>query len=98
MNEINKKTRTYLAEIGRRGGRNSRRKLDGDEARRMVLIREARRAYRKFHSQCFWFSPAGYVPGEGDIEWVAGQLRKHGGAAGWERARRLLCRLPKHSE
>jgi len=92
MNEINAETRSYLAEIGRRGGRKSRRKLDRDEARRMVLIREARRAYREFHARCFWSSPAGYVPGEDDVEWIGRQLRKHGGAAGWERARKLLCR------
>lgn len=98
MSGINKETRSWLAEIGRRGGRKSRRTLDGDEARRMVLIREARRAFRDFHARCFWSSPADYVPGEGDVEWIARQLCKHGGAAGWERARRLLCRLPKHSE
>jgi hypothetical protein len=34
----------YLAEIGRRGGTRSRRTLDPDTARRMVEIREARRA------------------------------------------------------
>jgi hypothetical protein len=36
----------YLAEIGRRGGIRSRRVLDPDVARRMVAIREARRAAR----------------------------------------------------
>ena len=34
----------YLAEIGRRGGIRSRRALDPETARRMVRIREARRA------------------------------------------------------
>jgi len=34
----------YLAEIGRRGGIKSRRVLDPETARRMVAIREARRA------------------------------------------------------
>ena len=34
----------YLAEIGRRGGIRSRRKLSSETARKMVAIREARRA------------------------------------------------------
>ena len=38
--------RKYLAEIGRRGGIKSRRVLDPETARRMVAIREARRAAR----------------------------------------------------
>ncbi len=95
MSEINQETRSYLAEIGRRGGRKSRRKLDGNEARRMVLIREARRAFREFHALCFWSNPADYKPEEGDVEWVAAQLRKNGGAAGWERARKLKVLLVK---
>jgi hypothetical protein len=36
--------RTYFADIGRRGGIKSRRSLDPETARRMVAIREARRA------------------------------------------------------
>jgi len=39
--------RKYLAEIGRRGGIKSRRALDPETARRMVAIREARRAARR---------------------------------------------------
>ena len=39
--------RAYLAEIGRRGGTKSRRTLEPDVARRMVEIREARRAARR---------------------------------------------------
>jgi hypothetical protein len=37
----------YLAEIGRRGGIKSRRVLEPETARRMVAIREARRAARR---------------------------------------------------
>ena len=37
----------YMAEIGRRGGLKSRRTLAPDTARRMVEIREARRAARR---------------------------------------------------
>ena len=39
--------RKYLAEIGRRGGIRSRRVLEPETARRMVAIREARRAVRR---------------------------------------------------
>ena len=39
--------REYLAEIGRRGGTRSRRVLEPETARRMVAIREARRAARR---------------------------------------------------
>lgn len=38
----------YLAEIGRRGGTRSRRTLSAEDARRMVRIREARRAMTAF--------------------------------------------------
>lgn len=39
--------RRYLAEIGRKGGTRSRRELDPETARRMVAIREIRRAARR---------------------------------------------------
>lgn len=81
----------YLAEIGRKGGQRSRRTLGPEQARAMVRIREARRAYRDFYDTCFWSSPPSYQVGERDIPWVIKQLRAHGGAKGWERANRL-CR------
>jgi hypothetical protein len=81
--------KAYLAEIGRRGGRKSRRTLDSETARDMVRVREARRAYRRFHAECFWsFDPA-YRIGPADIDWVAEQLRKNGGRDAWEAARKL---------
>ena len=83
--------KAYLAEIGRRGGRKSRRALDSETARVMVRVREARRMYRRFHTKCFWsFDPA-YPIGPSDIAWVVEQLRKHGGRDAWEAARKL-CR------
>ena len=42
--------REYLADIGRRGGIKSRRVLEPAAARRMVAIREARRAARRLDS------------------------------------------------
>ncbi len=88
---MNRRVRAYLAEIGRRGGRKSRRTLDPEAARAMVKVREARRAYRRFHSQCFWSYDPEYVVGPRDVGWVAEQLRRHGGREAWEVAGRL-CR------
>lgn len=75
--------RSWLAEIGRRGGRKSRRALDPETARAMVRVREARRAYRRFHTECFWSFDPDYLVGAADIVWVADQLRKHGGREAW---------------
>ena len=40
----------YLARIGRKGGAKSRRVLSSEDARNMVRVREARRAFRRFHA------------------------------------------------
>lgn len=81
--------RRYLAEIGRRGGRKSRRTLDPETARAMVRVREARRAYRRFHASCFWSYRPDLEVGPEDVEWVARTLKKHGGREAWEVAQRL---------
>jgi hypothetical protein len=47
MIEAEKKVRAYLAEIGRRGGVTSRRELTRLHAKKMVAIREAKRAALK---------------------------------------------------
>lgn len=83
--------RKYLSSIGQRGGQKSRRVLDAETARDMVRVREARRAYRRFHSSCFWSFDPDYVVTSNDIPWVVAELRKHGGRAAWEAATRL-CR------
>lgn len=73
----------YLARIGRAGGQKSRRTLDADTARRMVAVREARRAYRRFHASCFWSYRPDHEIGVNDVEWVAEQLMKHGDREAW---------------
>jgi hypothetical protein len=83
--------KAYLAEIGRRGGRKSRRNLDPETARAMVRVRQARRMYRKFYAECFWSFDPDYRVGMSDVTWVAEQLRRHGGREAWEAARKL-CR------
>lgn len=81
--------RAYLSRIGRKGGLKSRRRLDPSAARDMVRLREARRAYRRFHARCFWSFDPEYRIGPGDVAWVAEQLKKHGGWKEWEVARKL---------
>jgi len=88
---MDKSIRAYMAEIGARGGRASKRELSPEAAREMVAIREARRAYRDYYSQCFWSYSPGLRITTRDVPWVAEQLRKHGGREAWEVAARL-CR------
>jgi hypothetical protein len=88
---VEKSVRSYLARIGRRGGRKSRRVLDPDTARAMVRVREARRAYRRFHAECFWSYDPDYRIGPDDVAWVADRLRRHGDREAWRIASKL-CR------
>jgi hypothetical protein len=87
MDEVRK----YLAKIGRAGGRKSRRKLDPDTARDMVRVREARRAFRRYRTMCFWSCRPDLQIGLPDVPWVAEQLMKHGDRAAWRIGARL-CR------
>lgn len=83
--------RRYLAKIGARGGRKSRRSLDPETARAMVRVREARRAFRRFRAMCFWSYRPDLVIGIEDVPWVVEQLRKHGNREAWRVAAKL-CR------
>ena len=85
------KVREYLAEIGRAGGRKSRRTLDPETARRMVAVREARKAYRRYHTRCFWSYRPDLEIGLDDIQWVAERLMRHGDRDAWLIGR-SLCR------
>jgi hypothetical protein len=88
---MNRSVRAWLSEIGRRGGRKSRRALPPETARAMVRVREARRAYRRFHTECFWPFDPSYRVGPQDVAWVVEQLRRHGGREAWM-AGEKLCR------
>jgi hypothetical protein len=88
---MDSRVRSYLRSIGRRGGSKSRRSLSRESARNMVKVREARRAYRRFHSQCFWSFDPEYKVTLRDVPWVAKQLMEHGGHEGWKIGSRL-CR------
>ena len=83
------KIREYLAEIGRRGGQKSRRTLDPETARSMVRVREARRAYRRFRTSCFWSYRPDLHIGLGDVDWVAETLMRNGNREAWKVGRSL---------
>jgi hypothetical protein len=89
---MDKPLRKYMAKIGSKGGKKSRRTLTPEAAKAMVRLREARRAYRQFHTQCFWSYRADYKVSPEAIEWVAKRLMTFGGWAGWEKGAKLLCR------
>lgn len=55
----------------------------------MVRVREARRAYRRFHAACFWSYDPDLEIGADDVEWVARTLMKHGNREAWELGKRL---------
>ena len=84
------RVKEYLREIGRAGGRKSRRTLTPEVARRMVAVREARKAYRRFHTSCFWPYDPDLKIGIDDVEWVGKQLMKHGDREAWT-VGRALC-------
>ena len=88
---MSRSIRKYLAEIGRKGGARSRRSLDAEQARAMVRGREARRAYRNFHAQCFWSYSPDLDIGVADVAWVAERLMRCGGRRAWEKGAQL-CR------
>jgi hypothetical protein len=87
MDEI----RRYMAEIGARGGRKSRRSLTPEAAREMVRVREARRAFRRFRTMCFWSYRPDLQIGPDDVSWVSEQLMKNGNREAW-RIGAKLCR------
>ena len=90
---ITKAARAYLAAIGRRGGRKSRRALSRTQARQMVAVRMARSAYRKFHARCFWSFKGDLPITVKNSGWVAEQLRRNGSLAAWRLAHRIQSLL-----
>jgi len=82
---------SYLAKIGRRGGQKSRRTLTPEQSRAMLRVREARRAFRRFHASCFWSERPDYQVTADDIDWVVPRLRTYGGHQGLKVADQL-CR------
>ena len=81
----------YLASIGRKGGAKSRRRLSTEEARNMVRVREARRAFRRYYAQCFWYLREDMEITLADVPEIVRGLRTNGGRRGYLLAARL-CR------
>ena len=81
----------YFSSIGRKGGSKSRRALSPEAARDMVRVREARRAFRNFYAQCFWYMPRDMNVSTADIPEVVRGLRQNGGRQGFLIADKL-CR------
>jgi len=79
----------YLSEIGRRGGRKSKRILNPEAAREMIKVREAKRAFRKYFYECFWSFDPNLEISKDDVLWVAEQLMKNGSRNCWEIGRKL---------
>jgi hypothetical protein len=77
--------------MGRKGGTKSRRSLSSEEARNMVRVREARRAFRKFHVQCFWYMRPDMDVTLADVPEIVRGLRQNGGQQGFLLAAKL-CR------
>lgn len=44
----------------------------------MVRVREARKAFRRYHARCFWWTNPEFRIGVEDVAWVAEQLMIHG--------------------
>jgi hypothetical protein len=89
--KTSEEVRAYLARIGRKGGEKSRRFLSPDEARNMVRVREAQRAFHRFYAQCFWYFRQDMKVTSADIPEIVRGLRKNGGQEGFLLAAKL-CR------
>ncbi|MDR2675808.1 MAG: hypothetical protein LBC18_13340 [Opitutaceae bacterium] len=64
------------------------------EARRMMAVREARKAFREHRVDCFWSFRDMEIDADNAM-WVAEELSRNGGRKAWLAARRireLLCR------
>ena len=81
--------RSYLSEIGRRGGSKSRRRLTSESAHEMVTIREAQKAFKVYYASCFWSFDPDYKIKNHDISWVIDQLHKHGNHNAYNTAQKL---------
>lgn len=80
-----------LSRVGGKDGVRSRRRLSPDQARDMARVREARRAFREFRTQCFWYLRPDLVVTLEDVPEIVRGLRLHGGRKGFLIADRL-CR------
>ena len=91
MSQVPKVVRGFLSETGRKGGLRSRRVLTPEQAKEMVKVREARRAFKRYRALCFWsFDPSLKISIQ-DVPLIVETLKKHGNREAWGIAERL-CR------
>jgi hypothetical protein len=83
--------RNYLSAIGEKGGCKSRRALTPRQAKAMVNVREARKAYHKFYVECFRSCKPDFEITVNNVKWVGEQLMKYGNREAWILGSRL-CR------
>ena len=81
-------SRTSTDKTGCKGGRKDPNP-SSEGALAMVRLHEARRAFREFHAQCFWYMPPDLEITLEDVPEVARGLRLHGGRRGFLLAARL---------
>lgn len=86
---VSKEVKAYLRGIGAKGGRKSRRQLDPAQARRMVAVREARRAFRAHKAEYFWSYNPDWMIQLDDVPHVIKTLRTEGDAKAFALAKRL---------
>lgn len=55
----------------------------------MVKVREATRAFKRFHALCFWSYGRDLQIKLEDVPWVAEQLQRHGNREAWKVAAQL---------
>lgn len=75
---MDKNVKTYLAEIGRVGGKKSRRTLSKDQARQMVKVREAKKAFKEYYSRCFWHLKSDLEITEDNLYLIIKGLKNYG--------------------
>ncbi len=81
--------RRYLAQMGSKGGKKSRRRLAPSTARKMVALREARKAFRTYRHEYFWSFRDDTPITLKDIGWVLEGLRTEGNRIAYEKARQI---------
>lgn len=70
--------KNYLSSIGRIGGAKSKRRLSATEAKAMVRIREAKRAFKQYYTECFWHLKPDLKITRDNIHIVVNGLKNYG--------------------
>jgi hypothetical protein len=81
--------KAYLAQIGSQGGKKSRRVLTPAQAKRMVAVREARKAFRQYRHEYFWSYRDDMTIRFHEVPFVFNGLKAEGNRETFEMGRRL---------